>query len=191
MTKITIAFAVITTTFIMVATNKHLRMKTLIQDYQVARGNLLKEQSIAKGKGIMNTRLLPFVLSRYRDERDIQFTVAMIGRCRSTEDNDIPWSTARDANSRQQVRIICLANLLSRGYVEVWGEMTENDMEIIAVSMPVHIVHWRQLMLQYSGRSSNFLRKDTYPERHRFKALFRECIEKYRADQTQQMMNDL
>lgn len=190
MTRITIALAVITTTFVMVGTNKHLRMKSLIQEYQVARGNLLKEQAIARGKGIMNTHLLPYVLERYRDERDIQFTVAMIGRCQTKEDNDILWATARDPRSRQQIRIICMANLLSRGYVEVWGEITEVDMEVIAVSMPVHIVHWRQLMLQYSGRSSNFLRRDTYPERHRFKALFRECIEKYRADQTRQMVEN-
>jgi len=138
----------------------------------------------------MTTKLLPYVLSRYRDERDIEFTVAMIDACRTTEDNDILWATARDAASRQQIRIICFANLLSRGYVEVWGEVTEADMEVIAVSMPVHIAHWRQLMLQYSGRSINFLRKDTYPERYYFKALFRECIEKYRADQTRLMMQN-
>lgn len=191
MTRITITFAVITTAFVLVATNKHLRMKTCIQNFQVARGNLVREQSIARAKGIMDTKLLPYVLSRYRDERDIQFTAAMIGICRTKADNDILWFTARDATSRQQIRIICLANLLSRGYVEVWGEVTEADMEVIAVSMPVHIVHWRQLMLQYSGRSSNFLRRDTYPERHRFKALFRECIEKYRADQTRQMIQNM
>ena len=89
MTRITITFAVITAAFVLVGTNKHLRMKSCIQDFRLAQGNLRRESAIARGKGIMTTKLLPYVLSRYRDERDIEFTVDMIDVCRTTEDNDI------------------------------------------------------------------------------------------------------
>jgi hypothetical protein len=163
--------------------NKQRRMKVCIDSFQRSYSASGRAYFINQGREIMCTELLPYVLESYRDERDIQFTAAMIGKCRSKADNEILLETARTSPPGEQIRIVCMTQLLNRGHFHVWEEITEDDINMIALSMPVHIVHWRQLMLQYRGRPAYVLRRDTYPERHRFKALLRDCIEKYKAQE--------
>ena len=184
----TIAFTILFIAFCLNLTSKQQRMKTCIEQFQRARSQAMHEHCINQGKAMMCTKLLPYVLSSYRDERDIQFTVAMLGVCRTAKDHAILWETARADSTDQEVRIICMAQLLSRDQLKVWGEITEKDIEMIAHSMPVHIVHWKYLLLKYSGSPPSVLNRDTFPERHKFKALFRDCLEKHRANETRRLM---
>ncbi len=178
-------------TLMLVATNKHLRMRSCIYDYQHAATPTGRTLCVVRGQMFMNTRLLPYVLDRYRDDRDVQFTVSMIAKCQSGEANRILWDKAVSSPPGSQIRVVCMAALLTRNQFKAWGEITDEDIEMIAVSMPVHIVHWRQILLKYSGAPMRSLAKDSYPERHKFKALFRECLEKYKAQETLRMMRDM
>lgn len=171
--------------------SKRMQMKTCYAQYQSTRSQTLRNKYVERGRGLMSTKLLPYILGNYRDERDIQFTIAMIAACRTADDNIILWDTVRNTPTGQQIRIVCMSQLLSRGFLEVWSEITEADIEMISSAMPVHVVYWKNLLLQYSGKPSKVLSKDTYPERHKFKALFRECIRKYKAEEEKRALQSM
>lgn len=174
----------------LIANNKHVRIKAMMRDFQIATNNPMREKHIARGLQIMNSALLPDVMNNYRDERDVQFTAAMIGACQDAKANRFLWETTRNNPPATQLRIISMASLLTRDQFDVWAELTQEDIDMIVLSMPVHVVHWRQILLKYSGRTKRFLRRDTFPERHKLRALFKECQERYKADETQRMLNE-
>lgn len=160
----------------MMTSTKQQRMKSCFEKFQTTHNYQQRRKIIAQGKSIMDPKLLPYILSSYRDESDIEFTVAMIGLCQAHEDNDVLRAAVQDESLGRQVRIICMAQLFGRGYIDILGEVTDEDIEMIAISMPVHIIHWKQLLLNYSGKPRSLLNRDTFPERRIFKALFRDCI---------------
>ena len=178
-----IAFAITCIMLGLYLTDEHRQLKECYRYYQATTKPQLQSLYIRQGKKLMGTRSLPYVLDNYRDERDIAFTVAMISVCRSAKDNRILWDRVHNIPPGEQIRVICMAQLLVRGFFEVWDEIDQADIDMIATGMPVHIVHWKNLLLQYSGKPDTFLRKDTYPERHKFRSLFRECIRQYQKDQ--------
>lgn len=178
MTKwVTIAIIILFTAGGLMMTTRKQRMAVCFEKFQTTSNFQPRRRIIERAKPIMHSKLLPYILNSYRNESDIQFTVAMIGLCTSHEDNDTLRAFARDPSTAQQVRIICMAQLFSRGYIDILGDVTDEDIEMIASSMPVHIIHWKQLLVHYSGRPRSCLYNDPLPERRRFKALFRDCIE--------------
>ncbi len=175
-----IAFSIICIVLGLHLTNKHRQLKECYRYYQFTSNPRLYGKYIRQGKKLMSSKSLPYLLDR--DERDIPFTVAMINVSRKSQDNQVLWAIVRDTPPGQQIRVVCMAQLLGRGVFSVWAEIQQADIDMIATAMPVHIVHWKNLLLQYSGKPDTFLKRDTYPERHKFRALFRECIEKYESD---------
>lgn len=135
----------------------------------------------------MRPELLPYILEIYSSGRDIEFAEAMVGACDNKVGADRLWKFVEDPETAPLVRTICMAHLLNRDELHVWSHITEQDIETIANSMPAHVVHWKTLLLKYTGKSRSALMRDTFPERHKFKALFRECIEIYTLKEQQRI----
>ncbi len=160
-------------------TNKKMEMKTIFNDYQWAKKPWQKEMHVDRGREIMRHQLIPYMLEIYISGRDIEFAEAMIDECDSPEGTALLWKIAEDPETDPFARTICMAHLLNRDQLRVWSEVTEKDIELISASMPAHVVHWKTLLLKYTGRTQSAFKNDTFPERHKFKALFRECIKTY------------
>lgn len=171
--------AVFMIVFVLLLNNKKMEMRTVFNDYQYAKGPWNKEVHIERGKKVMRPRLIPLMLDMYADGKDIEFAEAMINSCVDPKATALLWETARDPESDPLVRTICLAHLVNRDELKAWTVITEEDIEVINTSMPAHVVHWKHLLVKNSGVTHAYLNKDTFPERHKFKAVFRQCIESY------------
>ena len=166
--------------FVFFMTNKKMEMKTIYNDYQYAKGYWGKEIHIERGREVMRPRLIPFMLEIYSTAQDIEFAEAMINSCDSQKATDLLWEIALHEETEPLVRTISLAHLLNRDELRAWTEITEEDIDVISASMPAHVVHWKHLLVKYVGVTHAYLNKDTFPERHKFKATFRRCIEMYK-----------
>ena len=127
----------------------------------------------------MRPRLIPYMLEVYSSGQDIEFAEAMIDACDSPKATERIWSIALNEQTQPLVRTICLAHLLNRNQLQAWTEVTDEDIEVISASMPAHVVHWKHLLVKYLGITHAYLNKDTFPERHKFKAAMRQCREQY------------
>lgn len=165
--------------FILLMTNKKMEMKTIFNDYQYSKGYGNKHVHINRGREIMRPRLIPYMLDIYASAKDLEFAEAMIDACQEPKATALLWEIALDEETDQLVRTICLAHLLNRDELRAWTKITNEDIESINRSMPAHVVHWKHLLVKHTGVTHAYLNKDTYPERHKFKATFRECIEMY------------
>jgi len=165
--------------FVLLMTNRKMEMKAIFNDYQFAKSSWGKELHVDRGRKIMRTSLLPYVLEIYGSGDDIEFAEAMVNACDSKEATDLLWKIAEDPKTKPLIRTICLAHLLNRHQLWVWSEITEQDIDTIATSMPAHVVHWKTLLLRDTGQPRSVFKNDPYPERYKFKALFRQCIETY------------
>lgn len=172
--------AVCMVVFILFMTNKKMEMKTIFNDYQYSKTYWGKKVHIDRGREIMRPSLIPYMLEVYASAQDIEFAEAMIDACQEQKATDLLWEIALDDETDQLVRTICLAHLLNRDELRAWTEITEEDIESISMSMPAHVVHWKHLLVKYVGVTHAYLNKDTFPERHKFKATFRKCIEMYK-----------
>ena len=186
MTKWIITF-VLMVGFIFLMNNKKLEMKSIFNDYQFAKGPWAKEMHVDRGREIMRPGLLPFILEIYASGKDLEFSEAMVDACDSKEGTDRLWEFVEDPKTAPLVRTICIAHLLNRNELRVWSLITEQDIETVAASMPAHVVHWKILLFKYTGQPPIFLKNDTFPERHKFKALFRECIQTYTLKEQQRI----
>lgn len=173
--------------FVLLMNNKKLEMKSIFNDYQWAKGPWAKEMHVDRGREIMRPSVLPYVLEIYSTGQNIEFAEAMIGACKSGEGTARLWKFVDDPETDPFVRTICMAHLLNRDQLRVWSEITDADIELISASMPAHVVHWKTLLLKYTGRTQKAFKHDTFPERHKFKALFRECIQMYKLKEEQRM----
>ncbi len=171
--------------FILLLNNKQMEMRTVFNDYQYSKGPWNKSVHIEHGREVMRPRLIPFVLEVYASGKDIEFAEAMLDACREQKASDMLWEIALNPETQPLVRTICFAQLLNRDDLRVWSEITEADIEVINTSMPAHVVHWKHLLVKHSGITHAYLNKDTYPERHKFKAAFRDCIEMYKLKEQQ------
>lgn len=178
MTKWIITF-IMMVLFVLFMTNKKLEMESIFNDYQYVKPPWAKAMHVERGREIMRPRLLPYVLNIYASGQDIEFAEAMVNACESQKGTEALWDIAANPETKPLVRTICLAHLLNRDQLWVWAEITPEDIETISSSMPAHVVHWKTLLLKYSGETQSALKNDTFPERHKFKALFRECIRIY------------
>jgi hypothetical protein len=165
--------------FVLVMTNKKMEMKAIYNDYQFSKAPWAKEMHVDRGRAIMRPRLIPYILEIYTRGEDIEFAAAMIAACDSKEGTARLWKFIEDPETDPFARTICMAHLLNRDQLKVWSLITADDIELISASMPAHVVHWKTLLLKYTGKTQAAFKKDTYPERHKFKALFRECIKMY------------
>ncbi|MDF7824146.1 hypothetical protein P4B35_08995 [Pontiellaceae bacterium B12227] len=165
--------------FVLLMTNKKMEMKTIFNDYQYCKGPWNKELHVDRAREIMRPRLIPYILEIYTSGQDIEFAEAMIDACDSQKGTDYLWEIALDDETPQLTRTICLAHLLNRDQLRAWTEITEEDIESINTSMPAHVVHWKHLLVKYLGLTHAYLNKDTFPERHKFKAAMRKCIQQY------------
>lgn len=166
--------------FVLLLTNKKLEMRTVLNDYRYARKPWSKEAQIDRGREIMRPRLIPAMIELYASGRDIEFAEAMIDSSRGPKATERLWQIALADDTEPLQRTICLAHLLNRDELRAWSEITEEDIEVISASMPAHVVHWKHLLVKHAGVTHAYLNKDTFPERHKFKAVFRKCIEMYR-----------
>ncbi|QBG49067.1 hypothetical protein EGM51_17295 [Verrucomicrobia bacterium S94] len=166
--------------FVLLMTNKKMEMRTIFNDYQYSKGYWNKAIHIERGKEIMRPRLIPYMLEIYASGHDIEFAEAMIDSCQEQKATDLLWEIALNEETKPLVRTICLAHLLNRDELRAWTEITDEDIEVISASMPAHVVHWKHLLVKYVGVTHAYLNKDTFPERHKFKATFRRCIEMYK-----------
>ncbi|MDF7800199.1 hypothetical protein P4C99_12040 [Pontiellaceae bacterium B1224] len=175
--------------FVLLMNNKKLEMKSIYNDYLWAKGPWAKGQHVDRGRAIMRPSVLPYILEIYSTGQNIEFPEAMIGACDSDAGTARLWKYVDDPETDEFVRTICMAHLLNRDQLRVWSEITDEDIEFISASMPAHVVHWKTLLLKYTGETQSAFRNDTFPERHKFKALFRECIDMYKLkeEQRQQM----
>lgn len=165
--------------FVFFMTNKKMELQTIFNDYQYSKKPWVKELHVDRGREIMRARLLPYVLDIYSTGRDIEFAAAMVAECDGQEGTARLWKFIEDPKTDPFTRTICMAHLLSRDQLRVWSEITEADIELISASVPAHVVHWKTLLLKYTGGTQAAFKNDTFPERHKFKALFRECIQMY------------
>jgi hypothetical protein len=165
--------------FVVIMSNKKLEMKSIFNDYQYSKGRMAKQVHIQRAREIMRPSLLPFALNIYATGQDIEFAEAMVSACQGPKAIEILWEIAQAEDTPPIMRTICLAHLLNRDQLWVWGQITEEDIDTICVAMPAHVVHWKHLLVKYTGKSYRYFRNDTYPERHKFRALFHECIETY------------
>ena len=170
--------------FVLILTNKRLEMRTVYNDYQYAKGSGNKKVHVERGRETMRPRLIPYMLDIYSSGKDIEFAEAMIDACRDPKATHRLWEIALADDTDPQVRTICLAQLLNRGELRVWSEITEEDIEVINTSMPAHVIHWKHLLVKHADVTHAYLNKDTFPERHKFKATFR-CIEMYQLKEEQ------
>lgn len=184
------AFVIIVACFAIVLNSKPYRLKQFYTQYRYTPSQYLRSKYVRQAKRLMSTKSLKYVLEQYRDERDVEFTVGMISVSRTGKDTALLWQTVRNNPPGTQVRVVCMAQLLQRGFFDVWDEIQKGDIDMLATSMPIHICHWRNILIQYSGRPSRYLAHDTFPERYKFKALFRECIEKYHIEETKRLMKE-
>lgn len=166
--------------FVLFLTNKKMEMKTIFNDYLYTKGYYNKAAHIERGKEVMRPHLIPYMLEIYASAQDIEFAEAMIDSCKEQKATELLWKIARDENTDSLIRTICLAHLLNRDQLQAWTEITETDIENINTSMPAHVVHWKHLLVKHIGVTHAYLNKDTYPERHKFKATFRRCIQTYK-----------
>ncbi|MEI6891918.1 MAG: hypothetical protein V5783_07080 [Pontiella sp.] len=165
--------------FILLMTNKTMEMKTILNDYQYCKGPTNKEKNIERGRAIMKPKLLPYILEIYTAGYDIAFAEAMVGACDSPKATEKLWEIAHAEETPPLTRTISLAHLLNRNQLRAWSEVTPEDIEVISASMPAHVVHWKHLLVKNLGLTHAYLNKDTFPERHKFKAAMRKCIQQY------------
>ncbi|MDF7808245.1 hypothetical protein P4E94_12400 [Pontiellaceae bacterium B12219] len=159
--------------------NKKMEMKAIFNDYQYAKSHVAKRVHVQRGREIMRPSLIPFALEIYATGNDIEFAEAMIASCDSDKATAMLWDIAQAEDTDPLIRTICMAHLLNRDQLWVWGQITDEDIETICGAMPAHVVHWKHILIKYSGKTHRYFKNDTYPERHKFRALFRECIETY------------
>ncbi len=165
--------------FVYFMTNKKMEMNTIFNDYQYAKKPWAKELHVDRARKIMRPRLLPYVLEIYAQGRDIEFSAAMVAACNGPDGIVRLWKFVDAPETDPFTRTICMAHLLNRDQLAVWSEITEADIEVISTSVPAHVVHWKTLLLKHTGGTQAAFKNDTFPERHKFKALFRECIKMY------------
>ena len=165
--------------FVLLMNNKTMEMKTIFNDYQYCKGPWKKEQHVDRAREVMKPRLIPYILDIYTSGQDIEFAEAMIDACDSQKGTERLWEIALNEKTHPFTRTICLAHLLNRDQLRAWTEVTNEDIEVISASMPAHVVHWKHLLVKYLGLTHSYFNKDTFPERHKFKAAMRQCIQQY------------
>jgi hypothetical protein len=165
--------------FVLLMTNKKMEMKTIFNDYQYAKGPWKKEIHVDRAREIMRPRLIPYMLEIYSSGQNIEFAEAMLDACQGPKATERLWEIALTQETEPLVRTICLAHLLNRDQLRAWSEVTDEDIEVISASMPAHVVHWKHLLVKHLGLTYVYLNKDTFPERHKFKAAMRQCKEQY------------
>jgi hypothetical protein len=176
--------------FVLLMNNKTMEMKTIYNDYQYCKGPWNKEMNVNRGREIMKPRLIPYILDIYSSGQNIEFAEAMIDECDSQKATERLWKIARDEETQPLTRTICLAHLLNRDQLRAWAEMTDEDIEVISASMMAHVVHWKHLLVKHLGLTHSHFNKDTFPERHKFKAAMRQCIQQYSIkEQSRQKQN--
>jgi hypothetical protein len=178
MTKWIVTF-ILMVIFVVIMSNKKMEMKAIYNDYQFSKSHVAKRVHVQRGREIMRPSLIPFALDIYATGEDIEFAEAMVAAADSDKATEMLWDIAQAEDTPPIVRTICLAHLLNRDQLWVWGQITDEDIDTICEAMPAHVVHWKHILIKYSGKTHRYFRNDTFPERHKFRALFHECIETY------------